>query len=158
VPIFLLFFRVIKDFMVQGGDFVNVSTCNDLNLSMIGEGPSWPWSYGRWIYNYLCNQYLSPLTLKVWIPFSRGVLDTTLCDKVCQWLATARWYSLGTLVSSTNKTDRHDIVKIDVKHHKQNQVNDRCTLYNLMWSSLKGQSYFECLFGFLTAIIYMSPI
>ena len=24
----------------------------------------------------------------------RGVLDTTLCDKVCQWLATGRWFSL----------------------------------------------------------------
>jgi len=24
-------------------------------------GPSWPWSYGSWIYNYLCNQCLSPL-------------------------------------------------------------------------------------------------
>jgi hypothetical protein len=23
----------------------------------------------------------------------RGVLDTTLCDKVCQWLATGRWFS-----------------------------------------------------------------
>jgi hypothetical protein len=22
---------------------------------------SWPWSYGSWIYNYLCNQCLSPL-------------------------------------------------------------------------------------------------
>ena len=29
----------------------------------------------------------------------RGVLDTTLCDKVCQWLATGRWFSLGTPVS-----------------------------------------------------------
>jgi hypothetical protein len=26
-------------------------------------GPSWPWSYGSWIYNYLCNQCLSPLML-----------------------------------------------------------------------------------------------
>ena len=36
-----------------------------------------------------------------------GVLDTTLCDKVCQWLITGRWFSLGTLVSSTKKTDCH---------------------------------------------------
>jgi hypothetical protein len=32
----------------------------------------------------------------------RGVLDKTLCDKVCQWLATCRWFSPGTSVSSTN--------------------------------------------------------
>jgi len=25
----------------------------------------------------------------------RGVLDTTLCDKVCQWHATGLWFSLG---------------------------------------------------------------
>jgi len=42
----------------------------------------------------------------------RGVLDTTLCDKVCQLLATGRWFSPGTPVSSTNKTDRHDITEI----------------------------------------------
>ena len=34
----------------------------------------------------------------------RGVFDTTLCDKVCQCLATGWWFSLGTPVSSTNKT------------------------------------------------------
>jgi len=34
---------------------------------------------------------------------------TTLCDKVYQWLATGRWLSQGTLVSSTNTIDRHDI-------------------------------------------------
>jgi hypothetical protein len=38
----------------------------------------------------------------------RAVLDTTLCDKVCQWHAAGRWFSPGTLVSSTNKTDCHD--------------------------------------------------
>jgi hypothetical protein len=29
------------------------------------------------IYNYLCNQCLSPLTLWVWIPLRQGVHDTT---------------------------------------------------------------------------------
>jgi hypothetical protein len=41
-------------------------------------------------------------------------MDTTLCDKVCQWLATGR-FSLGIQVSSTNKTDRHDITEILLK-------------------------------------------
>ena len=73
-------------------------------------GPSW--SYDSWIYNYICNQCISPLTLWVRISRRRGVLDTTLCDKVCQCLATDRWFSLGTLASFTNKTDRHDITEI----------------------------------------------
>ena len=28
------------------------------------QGPLWSWSYSSWIYNYLCNQCLSPLKLK----------------------------------------------------------------------------------------------
>jgi len=43
------------------------------------------------------------------------MLDTTLCDKVCQGLATGRWCSPGTPVSSTNKTDRNDITEILLK-------------------------------------------
>jgi len=31
--------------------------------------PSWSWSYGSWIYNYLCNQCLSPLKLCFQMPF-----------------------------------------------------------------------------------------
>ena len=30
-----------------------------------------------------------------------GVLDKTLCDNVCQWLATGLWISLGTPISAT---------------------------------------------------------
>jgi hypothetical protein len=33
------------------------------------------------------------------------VLDTTLCDKVYQRLATGRWFSPGPPVSHTNKTN-----------------------------------------------------
>jgi hypothetical protein len=66
-----------------------------------------------WIYNYLCNQCLSPLLLSVRISIKARC--TTLCDKVCQWLATDRWFSPGPLVSSTNKTDSHDITEILLK-------------------------------------------
>jgi hypothetical protein len=70
------------------------------------QGLLWPWSYGSWIYNYLC---LSPLML--WVRISIRARCTALCDKVCQWLATGRWFSQDPLVSSTNKTDRHDITE-----------------------------------------------
>jgi hypothetical protein len=53
--------------------------------------------------------------LSVRISPRRSVLDTTLCDKVCQWLATGRWFSPDNSVSSTNKTDRHDITEILLK-------------------------------------------
>jgi hypothetical protein len=45
----------------------------------------------------------------------RCVLDTTLCDKVCQWLAEGRWISPGTPISFTNTNDRHDITEILLK-------------------------------------------
>jgi hypothetical protein len=51
----------------------------------------------------------STLTLQVRIPFRPDVLDTTLCDKVCQW------FSPGTPVSSTNKTDHRNITEILLK-------------------------------------------
>jgi len=53
----------------------------------------------------------TPLTTCSW----QGVLYTTLCDKVCQWLVTGRWFSQGTPVSSTNKTDCHNITEILLK-------------------------------------------
>ena len=37
-----------------------------------------------------------------------GVIYTTLCDKVCQWLAPGRWFSPATSVSSITKTDGQD--------------------------------------------------
>ena len=70
-------------------------------------------SYGSWIYNYLCNQCLSPLML--WVRISIRARCTPLCDKVCRWLATGRWFSLAPPVSSTNKTDRQDITEILLK-------------------------------------------
>ena len=61
------------------------------------------------------NQCLSPLTLWVRIPLMLGVHNTTLCDQVCQWLATVCCFFPYTPVSSTNKTDCHDITEILLK-------------------------------------------
>ena len=36
----------------------------------------------------------------------RGVFEKPLCDQICPW------FSLGTPVSSINKTDRHDIQNV----------------------------------------------
>ena len=78
-------------------------------------GAALSWSYGSRIYNYLCNQCLSSLKLWVRTPLRWNVLDTTLCDKVCQFLVAGRWFSTGTPVSSTSKTDHHDITEILLK-------------------------------------------
>ena len=60
---------------------------------------------------YLCNRCLSPLMLR--IPISIRARCTQLCDKFVS--ATGRWFSPCPLVSSTNKTDRHDIAEILLK-------------------------------------------
>jgi hypothetical protein len=65
--------------------------------------------------HYLCNQCLLPLKLWARTPLNRGVLDTTICDNVCQWLATCQWFSPCTPASFTNKSDRHDITEILLK-------------------------------------------
>jgi hypothetical protein len=86
------------------------------------HNPSCPWSYGSWIYNYLCNRCLSPLIL--WVRLSlRARCRTCICDAVCQWLATGLCFSP---VSSTNKTDmpryNWNIVESGVKHYKTYQI------------------------------------
>ena len=42
-------------------------------------------------------------------------LQVSECVIVCQWHATGWWFSLGTPVSSTNKTYRHHITEILLK-------------------------------------------
>jgi hypothetical protein len=51
----------------------------------------------------------------LWAGISIRARCTTLCDKVCQWLAASQWFSPCTPVSSSNKTDCHDITEILLK-------------------------------------------
>jgi hypothetical protein len=102
------------------------------------------WSYGSWIYNYLCNQCLSPLKLWVLNPVHGKVY--LIQPYVIKFISDLwrRWFSSGTLVFlQQNWPPRYNwnIVEIDVKHHKtkSNQsiiyLNSdinwlyRCTLY-----------------------------
>jgi hypothetical protein len=92
----------------------NVIVLADRNVTSLGYiiliPSGTPWSYGSWIYNYLCNQCLPPLML--WVRISIRARCTTLCDKDCQWLATTWWFSPGPPVFSTNRTNRHHITEI----------------------------------------------
>ena len=63
--------------------------------------------------------------MKLSVRISIRARCTTICDNVCQWLATGRWSSPGSPVSSTNKTDSHNIIEILLKvalnHHQTNK-------------------------------------
>ena len=98
------------------------------------KGRSWPWLYGSLIYNYLyaisayhhwCCAFESRS--------GRGVQHYMI--KVCQWHATGQWFSPGPPVSSTNKTDCHDITEILFKvtlntiKQTKNKHKHRCYIY-----------------------------
>jgi hypothetical protein len=51
-------------------------------------------------------------------PISRGVIDTTLFDQVYPWFTAGRWFSPGTSVSSTNKTNHHNITVNTINPHQ----------------------------------------
>ena len=74
--------------------------------------PSW---YGKGhvlISIYLIAKHFNNMIGHMWVRISIRARCTTLCGKVYQWLAIGRWFSPVPLVSSTNKTDRHDITEI----------------------------------------------
>jgi hypothetical protein len=78
--------------------------------------------FGIFIHFFCCYIYTSP----------PSVLDTALCDTVCQWLTIGRWFSPGTLVSSTNKSDRHAITEILLKV-AFNPINHLPGVWQLKW-------------------------
>ena len=81
--------------------------------SYLSLGPSWSWSYGSWIYNYnmyLCFQCRSPPSSN-----TEACLIQHYVIKLVSDFRQILWFSSGTPVSSTNKTDRHIITEILLK-------------------------------------------
>jgi hypothetical protein len=70
----------------------------------------------------------------------QDVVYNIICDKVCQWLVTGRWFCSGPPVSSTNKTDRNDIteilLKVAFKHYQTNKQNNKQKKSGQLMSSL----------------------
>jgi len=97
------------------------------NLFKTLSGPSWPWSYGSWIYNYLCNQCLSPLMLWIQILLRR-------CDlpQVGGFIRVLQFPP----VSSTkkNRPPRYNlnIVESDVKHHQTNKQHQDAVSFQIV--------------------------
>jgi hypothetical protein len=65
----------------------------------------------------------------LWVRISIRARCSTLCDKVCQWLATGRRFSPGPPVSSTNKTDSHDITELLLKVALNTKQTNSLRLY-----------------------------
>jgi hypothetical protein len=63
---------------------------------------SWLCLSGSWFTTTHANSSYHFLRCEFEFSSWRGVLDRILRDKVCQGLATGRWFSLGTPVSSAN--------------------------------------------------------
>ena len=76
------------------------------------RGASWPWSFGM-------------------------ARSTTLCDQVCQWFATGWCFSPCSPVSSTNKTDRHNMTEILLNTIKPNQANQNILIHFTCFWSIK---------------------
>jgi len=86
--------------------------------------PPFKWNVNVWLMYTYISDFVFPTSPEIdsklfilgtyffRIQLRQCVLDTTLCDKACQWLAACRWFSP---VSSTNWTDPHDITEILLK-------------------------------------------
>jgi hypothetical protein len=102
----------------------NVS--KQLDQCLYEEGPSWSWSYGNWIYNYLFNQCLSPLT---WV---RIPLLARCTQYNIMWLSlsvtcdrSVAFYGYSGFIHQESWPLGYDwnIVQSGVKHHKLLQNN-----------------------------------
>ena len=93
-----------------------------------------------------------------WVRISIRTRCTALYDKVFLWLATARWFSPGPTVCSTNKTDHHDITEILLKRsvsywdrsyqiasiisrYKFDNSSTRCSVSTLLWLIVPNNIY-----------------
>ena len=106
------------DWLVFNTNFSNISALSwyvEAIVAMI---------YGSWIYNYLCNQCLSPL---MWVRISIRARCTTLCDKslsvTCDRSVVFSRYS--GLLHQKNWPPRYNwnIVESAVKHHQTNKLS-----------------------------------
>jgi hypothetical protein len=138
------------------------------------EGLSWLWSYGSWIYNYLCKQYLSPLTLWVRTPLRRDVLDTTLVIKFISDLRQVGGLLLELWFPPPIKLTATIWLKYCWKWHKPNQkhtlfiqtlffdgvvevvhIIHQCILYTINYGKLQHKIYNLFISGLVSLMVHL---
>jgi hypothetical protein len=70
---FQCFYRYIPYEIIYMFCLAHICTAINVTSIQTKRGLSWPWSYGSWIYNYLCNQCLSPVICEYESRWGRGV-------------------------------------------------------------------------------------
>ena len=135
-------------------------------------GMSLSWLYGSWIYNYLCNQCLSPLKLWVRIPFmSRCTwyniiwysLSVT-CDRSVvfsgysgflpqlNWPPLTNWNIVESGIKHHNPTNH--LVTIQVTSHSKGKRKTELWLQQMQ--HIRGQPSFPFFFFFFTKFSFLA--
>jgi hypothetical protein len=111
------------------------------------HGPSW--SHGSWIYNYLCNQCLSPLTLWVRNLFMarcpRYNIMWQSLSVTCDRMMVFFWVLRFPLPIKLSTRYSWNIVESGVKDNKQNK-NNHIICHDECWASIiwRGNGYIIC--------------
>ena len=113
--------------------------------SFLFKWPSWSWSNGSWIYNYLCNQCLS--LLKLWV---RILLMVRCTHYNIMWsslsvtwdrLVVLSWYSGFLHQENWLPRNNWNIFESGIKHHKTNlnfeKVRNCFQSYFIHWEPLE---------------------
>ena len=100
----------------------------------------------------LPNNSNKPITNTAWVRAQLCKLQKRVhsTDKVYQLLAHGRWFSPGTLASSTSKTGRHDIAEILLKvalntknhHHRHGSVQQHISFFQSNFNGVFFSSKF----------------
>jgi hypothetical protein len=126
--------------------------CSFRGVSNVIRGSLLSWSYGSWIYNYICHQSQSPL--KLWTSLCKIVRSSVILllplfsvnQIKCRWLK--RWLFYGKLrhiypnAHTTSMRPKNTVTFYNyicnqslspLKLWVQVSLMARCTQYNIMW-------------------------
>jgi len=86
------------------------------------QGPLWSWSYGSWIYNYLCNQCIALLTLWVRISLMASCTRYNIITFFSDLSQVDGLSGHSGFLHQQNLPQRYNwnIVESGVKHHSTN--------------------------------------
>ena len=74
---------------------------------------------------YFLEENIQKISINLICSKLRIIFIVIVLPSATSSITEGQWFSLGTLISSTNKTDRWNIVESGVKHHNPNTTKSR---------------------------------